>query len=132
MKKRPPFRRDRPKPQGTPRGKPEGDDLLRVGGLPAVQALFGRGAARVERLFFTPERRRDAERLAAQGYVPVAQSWSPGGRGLGDFLLACILSLTVIGLLAWIWILAVPAQGSLLVTWQRAGALPIGDGPGRG
>ena len=65
MKKRPPFRRDRPKPQGTPRGKPEGDDLLRVGGLPAVQALFGRGAARVERLFFTPERRRDAEPFCA-------------------------------------------------------------------
>ena len=55
-----------------------------------------------------------------------------GGHSLGDVLLACILSLTVIGLLAWIWILAVPAQGSLLVTWQRAGALPIGDGPGRG
>ncbi len=61
MKKRPPFRRDKPKPQG----KPQTDDLLRVGGLPAVQALFGRGAARVERLFFTPERRRDAEPFCA-------------------------------------------------------------------
>ena len=61
MKKRPPFRHDRPKPQG----KPQADDLLRVGGLPAVQALFGRGASRVERLFFTPERRRDAEPFCA-------------------------------------------------------------------
>lgn len=52
-------------PRRPPRaGRPE-EDLLRVGGLPAVQALFERGAARVERLFFTPERRREAAGLCA-------------------------------------------------------------------
>jgi hypothetical protein len=66
--------------------------------------------------------RRDAERLAPLGYVPVAQSWAPGGRGIGDLVVAAILSLTVIGLLAWIWVLFVPRDGALIVTWQRVGA----------
>lgn len=66
--------------------------------------------------------RRDAEHLAPLGYVPVAQSWAPGGRGLGDIIVAAILSLTVIGLLAWAWLLFVPKEGALIVTWQRVGA----------
>lgn len=66
--------------------------------------------------------RRDAERLAPMGYVPIAQSWAPGGRGLGDVIVAAILSLTVIGLLAWAWLLFVPKEGALIVTWQRVGA----------
>lgn len=42
-----------------------GDDLLRIGGLPAVAAVFARAPDRVERLFFTPERRREAEPFCA-------------------------------------------------------------------
>lgn len=41
------------------------DDLIRIGGLPAVAALFERGQGRVERLFFTPERRRNAAAFCA-------------------------------------------------------------------
>ena len=40
----------------APRGRPE--KLLRVAGLPAVQALFRNAPARVERLFFTGDLRR--------------------------------------------------------------------------
>jgi len=54
----------RPPRRPNPAARPE-EELLRVGGLPAVQALFERGAARVERLFFTPERRRDATPFCA-------------------------------------------------------------------
>lgn len=52
-------------PRRPPRTGNSDDELLRVGGLPAVQALFERGSARVERLFFTPERRRDATAFCA-------------------------------------------------------------------
>lgn len=44
---------------------PVREDLLRIGGLPAVTALFAHGPERVERLFFTPERRREAEPFCA-------------------------------------------------------------------
>ena len=39
--------------------------MLRVGGLPAVQALFEKAPERVERLFFLPERKRDAAGFCA-------------------------------------------------------------------
>jgi TrmH RNA methyltransferase len=58
LKPRRPSRR--PKPAASPE-----EELLRVGGLPAVQALFRQSAARVERLFFTPERRREAADFCA-------------------------------------------------------------------
>lgn len=57
---RPPTRH--PRSSVAPRSpSPSRDDLLRVGGLPAVAAIFGHAPERVERLFFTPDRRRDAE-----------------------------------------------------------------------
>jgi RNA methyltransferase, TrmH family len=52
-----PPRRDRPSHPA--------EDLLRIGGLPAVQAVFQRQPERVERLFFTPERRREAAPFCA-------------------------------------------------------------------
>lgn len=54
----------------------ERDDLVRVGGLPAVAALFARSPERVERLFFLEERRRDVEefcRVLARGRKPFRQ-----------------------------------------------------------
>jgi len=63
----PPFkdrvRRGRPSSGNRP-GRPQ-DDLLRVGGLPAVTALFEKAPERVERLFFLPERRREATGFTA-------------------------------------------------------------------
>jgi TrmH RNA methyltransferase len=61
-KRRPPFKG---RPRRPERTSGPADDLLRVGGLPAVQALFKRTPERVERLFFLPERRREAEALCA-------------------------------------------------------------------
>lgn len=57
-KRRPPFPRSKRAPRPA-------EDLLRVAGLPAVAALFQRGAERVERLFFLPERRREAAAFTA-------------------------------------------------------------------
>ncbi|MCC7168543.1 MAG: RNA methyltransferase [Rhodospirillales bacterium] len=57
-----PPRRPPPRTQHRP-NRPEGhaSDLSKVAGLAAVSALFAQAPERVERLFFTPERRRDAE-----------------------------------------------------------------------
>jgi RNA methyltransferase, TrmH family len=65
-RRRPPFKdRARRPASGNRQQERPAEDLLRVGGLPAVQALFRRTPERVERLFFLPERRREAEAFCA-------------------------------------------------------------------
>ncbi|MBL8700028.1 MAG: RNA methyltransferase [Alphaproteobacteria bacterium] len=72
------MRRPRPRPHAhrsqnarpgaakeTPASDRHARDLVRVAGLPAVAALFARGAERVERLFFTPELQAAAQPMAA-------------------------------------------------------------------
>ena len=70
--RRPPRQHRPPRRDGPDRGertrgeRPHpAEDLIRIGGLPSVQALFKRSPERVERLFFLPERRREAEAFCA-------------------------------------------------------------------
>lgn len=74
---RPPTRRPPSRPHARP-NRPEGhaSDLSKVAGLAAVTALFAQAPGRVERLFFTPERRRDAEpfcKILAEAKKPYRQ-----------------------------------------------------------
>lgn len=61
----------------------------------------------------------DADRLAAAGYAPVAQSWAQGSWGAGAFLLAILLILAFgIGLLILLALLIWRPAGTLTVTYQ--------------
>jgi hypothetical protein len=66
--------------------------------------------------------RRDAEKLAQQGYVPMSQVWAPGSWGCGAFAIALLLCLLLIGFLIFIYMLIVKPGGVLTVTYQYQGA----------
>jgi hypothetical protein len=61
----------------------------------------------------------DVTKMAAEGYVPVAQSWSPGSYGCGAFLGALVLCLLLIGIVIFIYMLIVPPDGTLTVTYEH-------------
>ncbi|GEM_PF-7025109 len=61
---------------------------------------------------------RDLPRLDAAGWEPVTTVWAPGRRGLGDYLVALLLSLTVIGIVALLYVLVVSPSGTLMVTFR--------------
>jgi hypothetical protein len=62
--------------------------------------------------------KRDAEKLAAQGYVPVSQNWAGGSWGCGAFIIALLLCVILIGFLIFIYMLIVKPGGTLTVTYQ--------------
>ena len=64
---------------------------------------------------------RDAARLSAAGYVPVAQSWAQGSWGCGAFAVALLLCLLLVGILVFIYMLVVKPNGTLTVTYSRRG-----------
>ena len=71
---------------------------------------------------------RDAQALAARGYAPTTQSWAQGQYGCGAFLLALLLAVVLIGVLIFIYMLIVKAEGKLTVTYARATApMPTED-----
>ena len=78
-----------------------------------------------------PQMQADAERLAAAGYTPVAQSWAQGSWGAGAFILAIILILLFgLGLLLLLALLIWRPAGTLTVTYQlREQATPVGLRP---
>ena len=61
----------------------------------------------------------DSIEMAAKGYFPVAQSWAPGQWGCQAFLVAFLLSLLLIGLIVFIYMLIVKPDGALTVTYGR-------------
>jgi uncharacterized membrane protein len=61
---------------------------------------------------------RDASRLAADGYHPVSQIYSPGSYGCGAFLLALLLFVILIGILIFIYMIIVKPAGTLVVTYE--------------
>lgn len=66
-----------------------------------------------------PQMQADAERLAAAGYAPVAQSWAQGSWGAGAFILAIILILLFgLGLLLLLALLIWRPAGTLTVTYE--------------
>jgi hypothetical protein len=60
----------------------------------------------------------DATLMAAQGYVPTAQTWVPGSYGAGSFILALLLCFVLIGFLVFLAMLIVKPPGSLSVTYS--------------
>jgi len=60
----------------------------------------------------------DAIKLAAEGYVPTSQSWAPGSYGCFAFLIALLLCFVIIGILIFIFMLIVPPDGTLSVTYS--------------
>ena len=61
---------------------------------------------------------RDADTMAANGYVPTTQEWAPGTYGCGMFILATILCFVLFGILIFIYMLIVKPAGVLSVTYQ--------------
>lgn len=64
----------------------------------------------------------DAAVMAAQGYVPVSQTWAPGSYGCGAFLFAALLIVVFVGILVFIYMLIVKPPGTLTVTYEYRGA----------
>lgn len=62
---------------------------------------------------------RDAEKLAAQGYYPISQSWAQGSWGCGAFIIGLLLALILIGIIVLIYMLLVKPAGTLTVTYEK-------------
>lgn len=60
----------------------------------------------------------DSELMAAEGYFPISQSWAPGSYGCGTFLVALALCVLIVGILVFIYMLVVPPDGTLSVTYE--------------
>ena len=67
----------------------------------------------------------EARGLAARGYVPTTQSWAAGRWGNGAWLTALVLCLVVVGFLALVYMLIVTPEGTLTVTYEHRGPVPL-------
>jgi len=70
---------------------------------------------------------KDAKKKAKKGYVPASESWEQGSYGLGEFLVALLLCIVVIGILIFIYMLLVKPPGTLTVTFEYKGVKAIAD-----
>lgn len=61
----------------------------------------------------------EAGLLAARGYHPIGQSWSPGQWSRTAFLVAAVLAILVIGLVILAYLVVVKPEGTLTVTYER-------------
>ena len=68
----------------------------------------------------------DEAQMAAQGYLPVFQSWAPGRWRSGVFIAALLLCFLIVGIPALIYMLIVTPGGTLTVTYGFRGA-PVDD-----
>jgi len=79
----------------------------------------------------------DAARMAASGYAPTSQIWSPGEYGCGSFIGALLLCFLLVGIFVFFYMLIVKPDGTLTVTYELraipetsvADGLPIEVGP---
>jgi hypothetical protein len=60
----------------------------------------------------------DAARMAAEGYFPTSQNWTPGEYGCGSFLVALLLCFILIGFIIFVYMLIVKPDGTLTVTYE--------------
>jgi hypothetical protein len=60
----------------------------------------------------------DSVKMAAAGYFPTSQVWTPGEYGCGSFILALILCVIIIGFLIFVYMLIVKPDGTLTVTYE--------------
>jgi hypothetical protein len=65
----------------------------------------------------------DAVKMAERGLFPTSQSWAPGHWSAGQFIVALLLCLIIIGILVFIYMLVVKPEGTLTVTYERRAAL---------
>jgi uncharacterized protein UPF0547 len=62
--------------------------------------------------------KEEASLLAEKGYFPTSQSFTPGSYGCGAFLGALVLSILVVGIFIFLYMLIVPPDGTLSVTYE--------------
>lgn len=62
--------------------------------------------------------RKDAPKMAEQGYFPITQSWAEGSHGCGSFLFALVLCVVLVGILIFFYMLIVKPPGTLTVTYE--------------
>ncbi|MGA3372907.1 MAG: zinc ribbon domain-containing protein [Terracidiphilus sp.] len=60
----------------------------------------------------------DSVKMAAEGYFPTSQVWTPGEYGCGAFLLALLLCVVLIGILVFLYMLIVKPDGTLTVIYE--------------
>jgi len=68
---------------------------------------------------------KDADKMAKKGYFPVDDRWEEGKWGTGQFVLALLLCLIVIGIIIFIYMLLVKPPGKLTVTYEHRSAEEI-------
>ena len=61
---------------------------------------------------------KDAVSLAAKGYFPTSQIYTPGTWSFGEFFLALLLCFLLIGILVFIYMIIVKPNGTLTVTYE--------------
>ncbi len=126
------------------------DDMKAVGALTVLSLPFvlgllsrimDRGAARLAReaeqeiiasrqpVIFRSYRsfdafQRDAVSLGDAGYFPTSQSWTPGQWSAGQFLVALLLCVVLVGLLVFVYMLIVRPPGVLTVVYRLTAQAP--------
>ncbi len=67
----------------------------------------------------------EARQLGYWGFRPVSQTWIRRQRSVGDFVIAIVLFVVLVGFLVFLYMLIVqPSDGILSVTYARAAPLP--------
>lgn len=66
----------------------------------------------------TKEFHKQAAEMAKHGYFPISQSYTPGSYSAGDFLVALLLVIVLIGIVIFIYMLIVKPPGTLQVTYE--------------
>jgi hypothetical protein len=61
---------------------------------------------------------KDSKKKLKKGYFPASQTWEQGSWGGGDFVVALLLCLVLIGILVFIYMLLVKPSGTLTVTYN--------------
>lgn len=72
----------------------------------------------------------EAPALAAAGYTPVREDYTPGSWSRGQYLLAILLIPLVIGIVMLIYLAFNAPEGTLAVTFRWRRPEPVGPGPG--
>lgn len=62
--------------------------------------------------------RLDAAEMAKKGYYPTSQTYAQGSYGCGQFVLALLLCIILIGIVIFIYMLIVKPAGTLSVTYE--------------
>lgn len=68
---------------------------------------------------------KDAAKMAKKGYFPADDRWEDGKWGAGQFFLALLLCLILIGIIVFIYMLLVKPPGKLTVTYNHRSAQEI-------